>query len=77
MILGGRTLSAEAAVELGLAMGIADDPDQAAFALASELAGRDPEALQLAKQIIDRGEEDASLEAERSAQATLYQRRES
>jgi len=75
LILGGRTLSAAAAVQLGLAIELADDPDQAAFSLASELATRDPEALRLAKEIIDLGDETESLAAERTAQALLYARR--
>ena len=77
LILGGRTIGAEAACRIGLAMELADDPEQAAFALATELSQRDPEALRMAKEIIDRAAEDESLEAERSAQALLYARRES
>jgi len=76
VILGGRTIGAEAAVRIGLALELSDDPVQAAYSLATELAGRDPEALRLAKEIIDRGDEGPSLEAERAAQAVLYARRE-
>jgi enoyl-CoA hydratase/carnithine racemase len=72
LILGGRTLDAERAVQLGLAMALHEDPTQAAFALATELAQRSPEAMRMAKEIIDRRDESASLEAERLAQAELY-----
>jgi len=75
LILGGRTLSAESALRLGLAIQLADDPDQAAFALATELAERDPEALRLAKAVIDRTADEESLAAEREAQAQLYAKR--
>jgi enoyl-CoA hydratase/carnithine racemase len=76
VILGGRTLSAEDAMRLGLAIELSGDPDQAAFALASELASRDPEALRLAKEIIDLEKDTQSLAAERAAQALLYARRQ-
>ncbi len=76
VILAGRALSAEAAVACGLALGPADDPWAEAQRLAAQIAARqDPLAVRLAKQIIDRGEAKASLDAERVAEALLYTRR--
>ena len=72
MILGGKTIGAERAVHLGLAMTLADDPSQAAYALAIELAQRSPDALRLAKEIIDQPDVADSLKAELVAQAELY-----
>jgi enoyl-CoA hydratase len=72
LILGGRTLSAQDALQLGLALQLSEDVDQAAYALALQLAQRSPDALRMAKNIIDRASETESLEAERIAQAELY-----
>jgi enoyl-CoA hydratase len=75
VILGGRRIGAEEAVQLGLALQLAEDPQAAAMGLAEELVQRDPMALQLAKQIIDSAPVTESLAAERAAQAVLYERR--
>ncbi len=76
VILGGITLDAQRAVALGLALGPEADPLAAARALAGRIATHhDPLACRLAKGILDRGEDPASLEAERVAEALLYSRR--
>lgn len=76
VILAGAEIDAERAIQLGLAMGpVHADPRAASDRLAEELSSRDPVAIRLAKQIIDRGEESSSLEAERVAEALLYSRR--
>lgn len=78
VILAGRTLTAEASVAHGLALGPADDPWAEAHRLAATIATRhDPVAIRLAKQIIDRGESKDSLDAERVSEALLYARRTS
>lgn len=76
VILAGRTLSADDAVQTGLAVAVNPDPLARALTLARTLAERDAVALRLAKQIIDRDEDRGSLEAERVAEALLYQRRQ-
>jgi enoyl-CoA hydratase/carnithine racemase len=78
VILFGRSLSASELIRFGLA--VAGEPD--AFAHAVEVAERfiatsDPVAARLAKQIIDRGEDPRSLEAERVSESLLYHRRAS
>jgi len=75
VILAGRELTADEAVSFGLALVQSPTPLQRALTLAHTLAARDPVALRLAKQIIDRGEDPASLDAERVAEALLYSRR--
>lgn len=72
MILAGKTIGAETAVRLGLAMNLVNDPAQAAHALAIELAQRSPDALRLAKEIIDLPDPTDSLKAELLAQSELY-----
>ncbi len=76
VILAGRSLTAEESVSLGLAIAQNPDPLARALTLARTLTERDPVALRLAKQIIDRSEDRASLEAERVAEALLYTRRQ-
>ena len=76
VILFGRMLSATEAVQLGLAMGPTDAPRGRALEIAARATTDfDPIALRLAKQIIDRGEDTGSLDAERVAESLLYQRR--
>lgn len=75
VILGGQSVDAETAVAWGLALCVAPDPLADANALAQEIAKRDPVALRLAKQIIDRGEDASSLDAERVSEALLYSRK--
>lgn len=75
VILAGKAIDARQAVDWGLAIELADDPFAAALALAENVAKRDPVANRLAKMIIDRGEDAASLEAERVSEALLYGRK--
>lgn len=75
VILAGASLDAETAVASGLALALAPDPLAAALTLAATLAKRDGVAMRLAKQIIDAGEDRASLDAERVSEALLYARR--
>ena len=75
VILAGAHIDAETAVSCGLALRLAPDPRAAALSLATDLAKRDPVALRLAKAIIDRGEDRASLETERVSEALLYARK--
>lgn len=75
IILAGRSLDAAAAVSLGLALRQAESPLEDALSLGAEIARRDPLALRLAKQILDRGEDPGSLDAERVSEALLYGRK--
>ena len=75
VILGGRQLSASDALAWGLVSEVADDPRGRAFERAADVARRDPVALQLAKGVLD-AELDASLRAERVAEAFLYGRKQ-
>jgi len=72
IILGGATVDASTAVQWGLAGRLVADPRAEALTLAAHITGRDPVALRLAKQIIDRDEDPRSLAAERVAEAVLY-----
>jgi enoyl-CoA hydratase/carnithine racemase len=76
VILAGRSLSAEDAARFGLAIGPVDDARAEARALAERVvAHHDPVALRLAKGVIDADDDQASLQAERVAEALLYARR--
>lgn len=75
IILGGRSVEAEAALGWGLVHRIAADPRAEARQWAEEIAAKDPMALRLAKAIVDLGEDDASLRLERVSEAFLYSRR--
>lgn len=75
VILGGDVIDADTAIAWGLAHRLADDARAAAEAWAGDIAGADPMALRLAKAIVDRDAEDASLAEERLAEAFLYSRR--
>ena len=75
VILAGQAIDAMSAVSWGLALRLAEDPLADALALAGDISKRDPVALRLAKQVIDRGEDAASLEAERVSEALLYTRK--
>ncbi len=75
LVLGGGALDAATALACGLAHRLAADPRAEARAWADELATRDPVALQLAKEILDAGEDDGSLARERAAEGLLYARR--
>jgi enoyl-CoA hydratase len=75
VILGGAVVDADRALAWGLVDRVVDDPRAEARRWAKEIALRDPSALAAAKSILDRGENDGSLEAEREAEAHLYARR--
>lgn len=75
VILAGAHIDAETALSCGLALRLAPDPRASALEIAAELGKRDPVALRLAKAIIDRGEDRASLETERVSEALLYARK--
>ncbi|MEW2359098.1 crotonase/enoyl-CoA hydratase family protein [Spirillospora sp. NPDC029432] len=50
----GRTVGGEEAVRLGLATRTAEDPREAAMALARDIAGRSPDAIRAAKRLLNR-----------------------
>ena len=75
VILGGKRVDAQTALQWGLVMELCEDPRGRAVELGQLVAKRDAVAQRLAKQIIDRGEERASLEAERVSEALLYARK--
>ncbi|MFM2247767.1 MAG: hypothetical protein RL071_3842 [Pseudomonadota bacterium] len=74
LILFGRPLSAERALQLGLIAELVDDPRAVARALAAAAGARDPLALRLAKDLLRPTDEAARLQAERHAEALLYAR---
>ena len=49
----GRVLSGNDAQALGLVTHVADDPREAAMALATEIAGKSPEAVRFGKQLLE------------------------
>ncbi|MGA9873685.1 MAG: enoyl-CoA hydratase/isomerase family protein [Rhodococcus sp. (in: high G+C Gram-positive bacteria)] len=53
VLLGGRTLDADAALRYGLVMDLVDDPLTAAHTLADRIAKQAPLALKLTKKIVD------------------------
>ena len=75
VILAGMSIDARRAVEIGLAMGVEEDAYAGALALAQKVGARDSVANRYAKQVIDRGEDEGSLEAERAYEALLYARK--
>jgi enoyl-CoA hydratase/carnithine racemase len=78
IILFGYNLSSAELVRFGLAVAGERDAFVQAIRLADRfLATSDPVAARLAKQIIDRGEDASSLEAERVSESLLYHRRAS
>jgi len=78
VILAGASISADEAVRWGLALQpVADDPRHAALEWAHKVAGRDAVALRLAKLILGADGRQASLDAERMAEAILYSRKPS
>ena len=74
IILGGRELNAEEALEWGVVSQIAANPLEAAQIWSKKIAAYDPGALEMAKQLLDPQIED-QLERERTTQALLYARR--
>lgn len=76
LILFGETLSADGLIRFGLAIPGEPTPFDAAMHIAQRFGTTaDPLAARLAKQLIDRGDDGASLEAERVAESLLYHRR--
>ena len=71
VIIGGKTLDAELALQWGIIAGIEDDPLAAAQAWARKIANFDPGALAMAKKVL-RGSTEDRLELERLAQTVLY-----
>jgi len=53
LIFTGRTVSGEEARRIGLATRVSDDPRTEALALAHEIAGKSPEAIRVAKRLVD------------------------
>jgi enoyl-CoA hydratase/carnithine racemase len=53
LMFTGRAVSGEEALRLGLATRLAADPRAAALALATEIAGRSPDAVRVIKQLVD------------------------
>lgn len=49
----GRMVEGEEAVRLGLATSVSDDPVEAAFAMARDIAGKSPHATRAAKRLLD------------------------
>jgi enoyl-CoA hydratase len=75
VVLGGRQLTAQDALDWGIAHRLADDPFAEALTWARDLAGRDPVALRRAKERLDADESDVGLLGERVIEAGLYARR--
>ena len=75
VILGGQDITAAQAVDWGLGRSGGESPMAVALEWAASVRDASPEARRAAKQIIDQAAEDASLLAERTAQATLYSER--
>jgi len=73
VILGQHTIHATEALNWGLINCIVDDPHQHALQWAEKIAQLDPDALRMAKQIID----SPSLAQERVSEALLYAKRQS
>jgi len=71
VILGGGRIHADRGGQLGLFHRISDTPDEEALSWAQNISKYDPLALQLAKQTLN----NPSLQAERLAEAILYERR--
>ncbi len=75
VILGGGEINAENAVSWGLGRDGGSEPMATAIDWARQIQASDPEARAAAKRIIDQAAEDATLLAERTAQAELYAKR--
>jgi enoyl-CoA hydratase/carnithine racemase len=63
LILTGRILGGDEALQLGLVTRLAEDPLAAALALAETIAGNSPDAVRSAKQLMNRAWECGSEEA--------------
>lgn len=71
VILGQENISAQKALDWGLVNRLTDAPQESAQAWASQIAQYDPDALRMAKQVID----SPSLHQERVNEALLYAKR--
>jgi enoyl-CoA hydratase/carnithine racemase len=70
----GRIVSGDEALELGLVTHVVDDPFEAARSLASEIAGRSPDAVRAMKRLLDdswTGSADETLRLEADLQLGL------
>ena len=77
LTFSGRIVSGTEAGELGLATRVVDDPRQAAFELAREIAGKSPDAIRAAKRILNRAAFVSladGLQLEESTQKTIIGR---
>jgi enoyl-CoA hydratase/carnithine racemase len=54
LMFTARLVSGNEAKAIGLATRLADDPREAALALAAEIAGRNPDAIKVMKRLVDR-----------------------
>jgi enoyl-CoA hydratase/carnithine racemase len=54
LIFTGRVVDGEEAFRIGLATRLSDDPRADAFALAHEVAAKNPDAIRVAKRLVDR-----------------------
>ncbi len=75
IILGGREIDAETALDWGLAHRLVARPRQEALEWAKSIRERDTVALAAAKRVLDREDLSASLQHEREEEAVLYHRR--
>ncbi len=73
VIIGGETIDADDALSWGITNRVSETPEQEAIRWAEQIAKQDPLALRLAKQVLA----NPSPEAERVAEAVLYERRNS
>jgi enoyl-CoA hydratase/carnithine racemase len=74
LTFSGRVLSGIEAQALGLVTRVADDPLEAALALAREIAGKSPDAIRAAKRLFEttwRADAATGLELEQSLQGSL------
>jgi enoyl-CoA hydratase/carnithine racemase len=74
LVFTGRIVEADEAARIGLVTRLADDPVAEALALAAEIAGRNPEAVSLAKYLLENsrhGDAQAGLEMEEQLQKRL------
>jgi enoyl-CoA hydratase/carnithine racemase len=77
LVFTGRVVSGTEAVALGLATHVADEPVEAALALAREIAERSPDAVRAAKRLFDGaffGSLEAGLRLEEELQRSLIGR---
>ena len=71
VILGGGSIHPQKGLQIGLFHRISEEPDTEATNWAKQISQYNPLALQLAKEVLD----SPSLQAERMAEAVLYERK--